>query len=204
MKDFFKKNKFYLISTFTLLGINAAIYFFSKYLNTNFNLIGTTLDNKIPFIPEFIYIYMIWYPFLIISFYILYKYDKNQYLKLLIIAALSLLISYIIFIFYPTTINRPLINNYNDITSFIVYTTFKADTPVNCFPSCHCLLCFILLFNTVFNKKISLTKRTIITTFNILIIISTLLVKQHVIYDVIGAFIISLTVTILVNILQKK
>lgn len=186
-----KKYKFYLITTGSIFLINAFIYFFIKLFITNFNLISSPLDNYIPFLPTFIYFYMIWYPFEIFTLFYLYKKDKKNYLKTLITIVLSFLIAYSIFIIYPTMVNRPIVDSFNSLTTLIVYITFKSDTPVNCFPSGHCILCFIMIFSIINTKNISKRIKAILITINILIVLSTLFVKQHVIYDVIASLVIS-------------
>ena len=185
------KHKFFLISTGSIFLINAFIYFFIKLFVTEYNLIGSTLDNYIPFIPSFIYFYMIWYPFEIFSLYFIYKKDKETYIKTLIALILALLIMHLIFIIYPTMVDRPEVNSFNSLTTLILYIAFKSDTPVNCFPSGHCIICFILIFSFLKSKNITIKNKTIFTTINILIILSTLFVKQHVIYDVIGSLVLS-------------
>ena len=50
---------------------------------------------------------------------------------------------------------RPNINNINSISLFITNIVYKTDYPTNCFPSGHCLLCFILLFITIKSKKLN-------------------------------------------------
>ena len=73
MKKFFEENKFYFICIMLVFGINAVIYFLIKSFISEFYLIGSTLDDKIPFIPIFIIPYSIWYPFIIVSYYFVFK-----------------------------------------------------------------------------------------------------------------------------------
>ena len=56
MKKFIEENKFYLKSIILIFGINALIYFLIKLFINDYHLISIPLDNKIPFIKEFIYI----------------------------------------------------------------------------------------------------------------------------------------------------
>lgn len=191
MKKFFKNNSFYLKSVSAIFLINALIYFGIKLIIKDYNIISTPLDEKIPFVPGFIYIYMIWYPFLIYSFYVIFKYNKEKYIKLILTTILSLLILYIFFIVFPSEVVRPEVNSFHDITSFVIYMVYKTDTPTCCFPSGHCLLCFILLYNLLDNNRLPKKFKYPAIIINILIIISTLLVKQHVIYDVIGSFVLA-------------
>ncbi|MDD2518597.1 MAG: phosphatase PAP2 family protein [Bacilli bacterium] len=184
--------KFYLITAIGLLTFSGFFYFFVKLLEGDPILIGSTLDTYIPFLPIFIYIYNIWYPFNILSLYFIFKDNANVYIKTIISLVFCFIISNSIFILYPTTVNRPVINSYNNITEFITYMTFRIDTPATrCFPSNHCILCFIIIFSVLAIKNMSKWKKSMIVAINILIILSTLFVKQHIIYDVIGSLIIT-------------
>lgn len=188
-----KKYKFYLISTGSIFIINAFIYFFIKLFINDYHLIGSSIDNMLPYIPEFIYFYMIWYPFEFYSLYLVYKNDKSNYINTIISLIISFVIMHLIFIIYPTIVDiRPNIDSFNSITTLILYIAFKADTPpVNCFPSGHCILCFIMVFSILKSQNITWKNKSILIIINTLIILSTLFVKQHVIIDVIGALIIS-------------
>ena len=81
MKKFIKENSFYLKTIILIFVSNAIIYFGIKLFINNYNLVNIPLDDKIPFIKEFIYIYMIWYPFLIFNYYIIYKSNKEKYIN---------------------------------------------------------------------------------------------------------------------------
>ena len=76
---YMKKYKNYIIDMCTILGCNAFIYFISQYIIKNYHLIGSALDQKIPFIIEFILVYSIWYPLVIFTMFLLYKYSKDKY-----------------------------------------------------------------------------------------------------------------------------
>ncbi|MDD2504650.1 MAG: phosphatase PAP2 family protein [Bacilli bacterium] len=134
---------------------------------------------------------MIWYPFELTSLFYLYKKDFNTYFKSISALIISLVIMHLIFIIYPTMVDRPVVDSFNSLTSLIVYITFKSDTPVNCFPSGHCIICFIMIFSFLKTKNMKLETKSIFIGINILIVLSTLFVKQHVLYDVFGALVLS-------------
>lgn len=178
-----------------IMGCNAFVYFVSQYIIKDYHLIGGVLDQKIPFVIEFILVYSIWYPLVIFTLFLLYKYSPDKYKKTRKIVIASLIIAYICFFVYPTTIVRPEVNSFNDLFSFMAYVSFKADNPVNCFPSCHCLLSFIMIYALYKEKAINKYLRVTLIVLFLMIIASTLLVKQHVIVDVVGAFIVSILTT---------
>lgn len=191
MKKFFEENKFYFICIMLVFGINAVIYFLIKSFISDFHLIGSSLDDKIPFIPIFIIPYSIWYPFIIISYFFVFKNSKDKFKRLISVTIFALLIAYACFIIYPTMVNRPIVDSYNSLSSLLLYLTYKLDVPVNCFPSCHCLLSFITMYFVTFDKDMNKYFRVTVGIISILIVLSTLFVKQHVIIDVLGAFVIS-------------
>ena len=121
----------------------------------------------------------------------IYKSNKEKYIKLVLATITSLIMLYIFFILYPSKVIRPDINSYNDLTTFILYIVYKVDSPTNCFPSGHCLLCFTLIYSLLDNQTISNKLKMPALIINILIIMSTLFVKQHVILDVISAFVLA-------------
>lgn len=186
-----KKYRFFITTILLTFGVQALLYFMSKFLISNYHLIGSPLDDKIPVVSFFIFAYMIWYPLEITTFYFLYKHDKKGYIKLVIALAMSLITAQICYYVYPTMINRPIMDSYHNLTTFVTYLTYASDTPVNCFPSVHCIICFLVIFATIHNPNLGKAYKYLIYLLNILIILSTLFVKQHVIIDVIGALIIS-------------
>lgn len=62
---------------------------------------------------------------------------------------------------------------------------------MNCFPSMHCIISFLFIFSVIGCRNLSNKYKWVISILSCLIVISTLLVKQHVVVDVISGFIIS-------------
>ena len=172
-----------------ILGLQAFLYFVTKSFNSSFHLIGSSLDDKIPFVKYFIYVYHSWYPFLICFWFFLFYFDRDKCINFMVSGLLSIIIGNLIFLFYPTTVLRPDIV-VNDFTSLIVSLTYRADVPVNCMPSMHCVFCFIPIFCLI-DSKIKNRYKVVFCFYFVLVILSTLFVKQHVIIDVICAFIIT-------------
>lgn len=182
-----------------LILFQIILYFASKYIESKPHLITTFIDKKIPFVSMFIYFYFIWYIMLVLVPLTISKYDMVCFKKYCIMYFLSLIISVTIFIIYPTTIIRPEIS-VNDFNSFLVNFVYTNDTPaINCFPSIHCLMCFLFIISSICCNKMPNIYKILIITVSILIVISTLLIHQHVIYDVLGSVIIINTVYILLE-----
>ena len=88
----------------------------------------------------------------------------------------------------------------NNISTFLVNIIYKLDNPpINLLPSMHCSFCFLFIFSTLLNKNIEKKYRIIILILSILIILSTLFIKQHLLIDILASFIISSLTFILVK-----
>lgn len=190
------KNKEYLVSMILVFGINAFTYFFIKLFINEYHIIGHPINNKIPLIPIFIIIYMLWYPYLFFTYYIVYKNNKEKYHNLIKKTILSMIIGNLFYIIYPTMVKRPIIDNYNTLSTLILYIVYKLDYPVNCMPSMHCLLSFLIMFEVIFAKKNNKKFKIFVIITSTLIVLSTLFVKQHVIEDIILALIISIIISL--------
>lgn len=200
IKYFFSKEKKFVISLCILMIGQACLYWILKQFQTNPIYINYYLDDEIPFWGWLIYVYNMFYPFCIIAFYLLYKKDKKNYYKAIISGVIGFIICDIIFLFLPTIMYRPVIPNYDPITNFVIKVTyFFDDPPLNCFPSIHCLFCFQVIISYI-KSKCTLKRKTWVIICSSLIILSTLFVKQHYIYDVIAAFVVCLIANLLENI----
>lgn len=199
-----KEDKKGILCIVGVIIVQTFIYFITKLTPFNTNMLSSNFDNKIPFVPGFIYFYVSWYLMLLFFPYLLYKKNKNVFKKYMLSMIIANVIAGFIYFFYPTTMARVNVSG-NTLSCVITKIVYFLDTPIcNCLPSMHCILCFFYIFYIKDIKNISLLKKIMIILWSILIILSTLFVKQHVIIDVISAFIISSVIYILINILFKK
>lgn len=191
MKKFFSENKDYIKNMLLVFGLNAFFYFIVKKFIGSYHLITSPLDDKIPLIPLFIILYSIWYPYLFVVYYFIYKKDKDKFKRLINKSIICILIADLCFIIYPTMVSRPPINSYNSLISLMLYITYTTDIPVNCFPSLHCIFALLVMYAVTFDKNMNKLFRIIVGIISPLIVLSTLFVKQHALVDVLGAIIIS-------------
>ncbi|WP_040210322.1 phosphatase PAP2 family protein [Clostridium polynesiense] len=166
--------------------ITASMYiFFNKPDSIVYNL-EIYIDKIIPFTKEFIIFYYSWYVFLPMVIISLYLKSREDYFKLLIGFSLGMLMCYLIYSIFQTTVPRPLIEE-NDFFSILTKKIYENDNPYNCFPSIHVFTtaygCFVMRKS---NFKDSFLFRNSLNVLGILIILSTLFVKQHVFMDAIG------------------
>ncbi|NLO42708.1 MAG: phosphatase PAP2 family protein [Bacteroidales bacterium] len=175
----------YLLS----LPIIGSFYGFLNYDNGRvFNLI-TEFDQALPFNQYFVIPYLLWYIFFPgMLIYFCFK-DPALYKKQLWIINSGMLICYLIYIFFQTYVPRPLILE-NDLFCQLVKIVYSQDNPYNAFPSIHVLTCYSVLLGC---RELLFEKPVLMTTgmcTSVLIIISTVFLKQHVVLDVFGAIIL--------------
>ena len=195
IKKFIKNNKKFILTMSILFLGNMFMYWVLKSFQRNPIYINSYLDSKIPFWGWMVYIYNMFYPFSIISFIFLYLKDEKSYYKGIIATIIGCIICYIIYLIIPTIMQRPPIPSYDPFTNLVLKITFYFDEPpLNCFPSLHCVFCFQVMISYL--RSTYNTKRKIITScIAILIILSTMLVKQHYVYDVISALLVCIIAT---------
>lgn len=161
------------------------------------------LDTKIPFIKEFIIPYVVWYPLVPLVFMYICIKDKLTYCKILVSLVCGLIISYITFYFFQTTILRPVLTG-NDLFTNIIGILYKVDRPFNCFPSIHVMTCFLMIEGIWKCKEKNLVMNISVTVLNAIIILSTFFVKQHVVLDAVYGILIASVTFLLANLLIKN
>mgnify|MGYP002586420116 FL=1 len=191
MKKFLSENKDYILNMFLVFGTNAFLYFIVKQFIPSYHLITLNIDDKMLLVPFFIIFYSIWYPYLFVVFYFIFKKDKGKFKSLIKKSILCAVIADLCFVIYPTMVSRPEVNGFNSLVSLMLYITYITDIPVNCFPSLHCTFALLVMYAVTFDKNMNKVFRIIVGIISPLICLSTVLVKQHSVIDVVGALFLS-------------
>lgn len=144
------------------------------------------LDDIIPLIPSFIVIYHTWYPFMIGGAISLFFRDEIRFQRLMIHLLISQVLAIGTFIFFQTEVLRPEITG-TDIFSRILAWTYSIDGTYNGIPSIHVLSTLVVAghFSRAFWHKPLWVG--LYWLYGGLIIASTVLVKQHMFWDLPGA-----------------
>lgn len=153
-------------------------------------------DDIIPFNSGFIIPYIYWYVYIVIGFMFILVNSRKEYIRVFISFFIGMSISYVIYYLYPTQIARPIIQNSN-ILNHLVNIIYLLDRPVNCFPSLHVLTTYFIMRYTKY--KYSKMKFYYTQITGVLIILSTLFIKQHFIVDVISAIFLGEIIIFLVK-----
>ena len=145
--------------------------------------ITTALDRKIPLIPEFVWAYQLCYYFPLLPFFIAKDWHRfNRGLLTIVVANLPALAMYLIF---PVFIARPeLGHSFSERVLHFIYTT-DYQPSANKLPSLHVVFSWIVYLMC---RKQGLPRwaEQLIFWLAFVISVSTLFVKQHILYDVIS------------------
>lgn len=183
---------------FPILNIN---YILAANIAKAGKNIEISLDKTIPFKAIFIIPYIYWYIFIFVGLiYILYK-SRVEYSRIFISIVIGMCCCYIIYYLFPTQINRPFVDNSN-ILSKLVNFIYNLDKPFNCFPSIHVLNTYFIMRYTkkIYSKKFFYYTQIV----GLLIILSTVFIKQHFVLDIIGSIILCELVIFLSNKINIK
>lgn len=162
-----------------------------------------SIDNYIPFIPVMILPYVLCYAHWVINFVISAHTGKERFSKFSLAVMLSQLICGIAFLVFPTTITRPDIVNQSGVVGFLLKFIYNMDTPVNLFPSMHCLLSWFSWIAVRDCKNIANWYKLFSFMFAIVVCVSTVTVKQHFFIDIVGGVVLAETCWQLCNYIPK-
>lgn len=158
----------------------------------------TPIDDWFGFRPWTVWFYisdylLIFFPAILITNLLILK----RFLKAFFI---NFAIHFPIFFFFPTIMVRPPVVG-ESLTAAVFNLVRWIDTPVNCFPSQHVSLCFVVAVG-FWNYKRSLSILFII--WSILISLSTMTTKQHYFWDVLGGLAVAFVVCMIAYRKEEK
>ena len=166
-------------------------YYLERHItaNSDFHVIHAALDDYIPFIEYFIIPYLLWFAFIVVTFLWFFFNDVSGFYKMAAFLFTGMTIFLIISTLYPNGLDlRPVQFERDNIFVDMVKMLYKADTPTNVLPSIHVFnslaCCVAILKNQRKYKKSTDTACVVLT---ILIIMSTMFLKQHSVVDVVLA-----------------
>ena len=151
--------------------------------------IHCALDDVIPFQEGFLILYALWYVFIVGMHLYTLLYDVKSYKIYTKFLLISLGISSIIFLIYPSCQElRPAEFPRDNLLTRIVSILYTVDTNTNVFPSEHAIGALAVLAAAIHTDSLRTPgKITAIAILAVLIGLSTVFLKQHSILDVLAA-----------------
>ena len=148
------------------------------------------IDQKIPFLPWTVSIYFACYIFWIVNYILSVRQDKESAYRFLGADILAKAVCLLCFLLFPTTNIRPEIVG-NTIWDELMRFLYQVDSASNLFPSIHCLVSWFCFIGVRGKKNIPKWYQAASCLMAIMVFISTLTTKQHVVVDVIGGIILA-------------
>jgi len=181
-----------ILSLIACLVVNGIIYWGShQIVKDKFHYDFTSrLDNKVPFVKEWVVIYLVCYIFWAANYILAAREGEEEWFRFAFADYLSRLICGIFFIFLPTTNIRPEIPG-DDIFSRMMRMVYSLDAPTNLFPSIHCLVSWFCFIGIRKSKKIPFWYKAFSCIFAIMVFLSTQFTKQHYLIDIFGGVLIA-------------
>ena len=173
-----------------LLVLQGLSYLLIQRFQGEFHDMARPVDQKIPLVTQAVYIYASWYPLLFLYPLYLYSCSVAAWMVYLLAIALDVIVSLVIYVLYPTSFQRP--ESHPDspsgkILSLLYVANYKG---LNCMPSMHCSQCFIIMLSAVscgISGAVPAAAAAGVGVLSAMIVISTVLTKQHVVIDVVTA-----------------
>ena len=169
------------------------IYTFTGIFNKNpFQLerallLNSPIDTTIPFVPESIWFYCLYYLILCAGLFLCA--DEKNFPKFLRSFISLSIIADIFFILIPVgaPTGAMVLLSTNEYTASLLKFILAIDNPSNCFPSLHCAHSFLITFWFYESEIIPKYLRPTLVAMTLSVVLSTLLVKQHWFADIVGA-----------------
>lgn len=201
MKKYYEKYK-HAIPLF----IYAVIYlswftYLERTMKRPENLIHMKLDDVIPFCEIFVVPYFLWFAYVSIAVVYFFFKDKQGYYRLCTFLFTGMTIFLVVSTLWPNGHHlRPYVMPRDNIFTAMVAHLYHVDTPTNLWPSIHVYNSLGAHFAITRNPK--LNRKPVIHIGSLIlcssIILSTMFIKQHSVFDVLTAFIMSAGMYIMV------
>lgn len=164
------------------------------------------LDDKIPFVPAFAPIYCLWYPFLIVPGLYLLKTDPSAFKRYLWFFMIGTGACLLICTVFPNGQNlRPAEFSSDGFCIRLIQALYHADTNTNVLPSMHVVGSVAVFYGALHSRRLRRPAALVpITCLTVLISLSTVLIKQHSVLDIIAGVIISIPIWFLVNWMGRR
>lgn len=171
----------------------------------NIHIINTAIDDMIPFCVYFIIPYTLWFFYVIgACIYMLFTASDSEFLRFALVLIIGMSLSLTICMIYPSGLTLRPDTLPDNIFGSMVARLYQSDTSTNVFPSIHVynsLAVHIALHRSDWihrHKAVDISSLILCIS----ICMSTVLIKQHSLSDVIGAVILMIIMYILVYVVD--
>lgn len=167
-----------------------------------FFMVHSFLDDYIPFVPFFVIFYLLWYLYIAAGMLYFTFIEKESFYRLIAFMYTEIFLCLLFCTFFPNGHNmRPDLSGATDLFSRTVKLIYDADPHcVTIMPSMHVMNATAVTVAVTKSKRLSERKWIVWAcwVFNILVALSTVLIKQHSVLDVLAAAVVCVLLYLLV------
>ncbi len=183
-----------------VLAFNMLAYFLPSVLNIEPRFDMTLpIDLKIPAVPVFSYIYVISYAYWVCNYILICRESKLTCKRFATAEMMGKAVCFLAFVLVPCTFDRPAADTLSGPGAWLLKIVYAMDEPTRLIPSIHCYaswMCVRPLFSKRFSH-IPVWYKGFSLVLTLLICLSTLFTRQHVIVDVFAGILLGEIVWIL-------
>lgn len=159
----------------------------------DYTVIHLRVDDLIPFCEVFIVPYLLWFPFMIVNETYFYLFDEDTYKRTAKMLYIGMSLFLLVSLLFPNVQHlRPAVMPRDNIFTRMVAALYRTDTPTNICPSIHVYNSLVIMIGVHKCSHFFLREkkglRAAMYILGALIIASTMLIKQHSVFDVLCAF----------------
>ena len=183
---------YFWVSLSLMLVSNVVTFQGSHLLTKNLHHFSLALpvDSALPFIPWTISIYFGCFLFWFAMYRLIARLPRERADRFFCANLLGKSVCFFVFLLFPTAIRRPEVNGMTVWDSFMRFL-YWIDSGDNIFPSLHCMIAWLCWVGVRGNKQVPLLWRILTLIMAILVCLSTLTTRQHVLLDVFGGILLS-------------
>ena len=175
--------------------------------NVHYYIIHSPLDDYIPFLEIFIVPYLLWFLFVAITALYFFFTNKQDFYRLASFLIAGMTAFLVICTVFPNGLNlRPTTFTRDNIFTDLVKMLYKADTSTNVLPSIHVYNSLGVSIAIAHSDKLKKHPRICIGAYvlTVLIILSTMFLKQHSVTDVTAGLVMAMVVYPLVYVTERS
>lgn len=190
-KNFYQKYKHGIpLITYIIIYLSWFAYL-EKTVTKKYQVIHMPIDDHIPFCEIFVIPYFLWFAYVAVTVLFFFFKDKHDYYKVFAFLTTGMTIFLIISTLWPNGHHlRPYVMPRDNIFTQWIANLYRTDTATNLWPSIHVYNSLGVHFAIVKSKTFERSRFIRIASFILSgsIVASTVLIKQHSMFDVLTAF----------------
>lgn len=191
LKDWIKEHPYCMLLSYWIFYL---LYFeLLEHFAVPHYVIDSSLDDWIPFLEIFVIPYFLWFPILVLPMAYFLFHSKKEFQNLCFFMFTGMTFCLLVYTFFPNGLQLRVEITRQNLCADIVRLLQSIDTPTNVCPSIHVsstVAIAIVVCKYPHFKHPGWTKGTIVI-LSILIILSTMFIKQHSIVDVVAGILLS-------------